>query len=64
MTAMSDPVNLPLPAAQPEPAPGCTICAYLAEQRAEARAAQDYSRVSDCNVGIRAHEDHQTPIPR
>lgn len=54
-TTMDEPVDLPLPLDQPKPAPRCGVCAALVRQRAEATAAGDYSKVSDCNVEIRNH---------
>jgi hypothetical protein len=33
------------------------VCVALAVQRDEARAAGDYTKVSDCNVEIREHKD-------
>jgi hypothetical protein len=53
---MADPVHLPLPSDEPEPdpVPGCEVCADLAAQRAEAKAV-DPSRVTDCSVEIRRH---------
>lgn len=50
-----------MPPAQPEPAPGCGVCATWVQRRAEAQAAGDYSRVSDCNVRLRQHP-HTPPI--
>lgn len=40
---------------RPRPVPGCVTCAALAQQRAAAAAAGDYSRVSDCDVRLRRH---------
>jgi hypothetical protein len=60
-TTMSAPVDLPLPPRSPTPAPNCLVCTALAKQRAEAAAAGDHSKVSDCNVEIRRHQD---PHPR
>jgi hypothetical protein len=54
-TTMDDPTNLPLPLERPEPRPRCGVCTALAQQRAAAEAEGDYSKVSDCNVEIRAH---------
>jgi hypothetical protein len=58
MTKMSGPVDRLFPPRPPEPAPGCVICADLDRDRTAAQAAEDYSRVSDCNVRIRAHGKH------
>nr|WP_149830333.1 hypothetical protein [Streptomyces tailanensis] len=49
------PIGLALPLEEPEPVPGCDECAMLARQRVEARRTGDLSRVSDCNVLMRAH---------
>lgn len=46
-------LGLPLP--DPTPPADCGVCAALVKQRAEARARDDGSRVSDLNVEIRAH---------
>ncbi|WP_215456695.1 hypothetical protein [Streptomyces sp. ATCC 21386] len=54
-TTMDPPPLLALPREDPVPPADCERCAKLAEQRAAARAADDGSRVSDCNVLIRAH---------
>jgi hypothetical protein len=54
-TTMSPPVDLPLPAAWPDPSPRCKVCRALADQRATAAAAGDYSKVTDANVEIRQH---------
>ena len=43
------------PVTDPEPFEGCDVCQALARQRDRARKAQDYSRVSDCNVEITRH---------
>ncbi|MFC3231919.1 hypothetical protein [Streptomyces nitrosporeus] len=45
-----------------EPAPDvdCRICCALARQRTEARACQDYSMISDCNVEINQHPHPRT----
>ncbi|WBB59298.1 hypothetical protein O7599_27515 [Streptomyces sp. WMMC500] len=48
--------SFPLPDAAP--APGCTRCAQMADDRTAARAAGDYSAVSDANVLIRRHPGH------
>lgn len=52
---MESPVDLPLPLDWPKPKPHCGVCGALARQRAEAAAARDYSKVSDCNIEIREH---------
>lgn len=54
-TTMDPPPVLGLPAEQPMPPTGCGRCAGLVEERARARAAGDWSQVSDFNVAIRAH---------
>lgn len=64
MTTMSGAVHLPLPSQPPEPKPGCPTCTTLAEQRDRARSEGDYSRVTDCNIGLRAHSHHPRPISR
>ncbi|MEU5192740.1 hypothetical protein AB0G86_01580 [Streptomyces scabiei] len=53
-TTMDPPPYLELPGEEPVPPADCARCARLAEQRTAARAADDWSRVSDCNVLIRA----------
>ncbi|MFJ9139252.1 hypothetical protein OG458_40795 [Streptomyces sp. NBC_01281] len=58
-TADDQPVDLSLPLDQPEPVPRCDVCAALARQRAEAEAAGDWSKVTDCNVEIRDHPPHR-----
>ncbi|MFE7317358.1 hypothetical protein ACFU7T_30295 [Streptomyces sp. NPDC057555] len=57
MTGMSDPVHLPDPGVvrEPRPVAGCDVCAALARQRERARAAGNWSKVSDCNVEMRRH---------
>ncbi|MFJ8110008.1 hypothetical protein [Streptomyces sp. NPDC096132] len=64
MKTMGPAVHLSVPPRQPEPEPGCVICAHLARQRTQARAEGDLSRVSDCNVRLRGHEHRKAPIPR
>lgn len=56
-TVQEDPLDLPDPTEYLEAVPieGCKICAALDKQRAEARAAGDFSKVSDCNVEIHLH---------
>ncbi|MGR8010376.1 hypothetical protein [Streptomyces hypolithicus] len=50
------PVELPLRLeADPPPAVNCDVCQALSEERREARAKGDMSRVSDVNVEIRQH---------
>ncbi|MFI8100354.1 hypothetical protein [Streptomyces sp. NPDC086023] len=39
----------------PDPVPGCDVCAALAEQRVEAYRLRDLSGVTDANVEIRQH---------
>lgn len=63
MTTMSGPVDRLFPPRQPEPEPGCAVCATLDQQRTAALAEQDYSSATDCNVRMRAHPEHQ-PISR
>jgi hypothetical protein len=60
---MRSPVDRLFPLPKPEPAPACRICADLDRKRAAALAEGDLSRVSDCNVGLRAHGKHK-PISR
>ncbi|MEU6376832.1 hypothetical protein [Streptomyces sp. NPDC046909] len=55
-TTMSDPVHLPLPEEWPDPRPGCEVCDALASERSKAAAQQDYSKVTDCNIELRAHK--------
>jgi len=47
-------LDLPLPD-PPEPLEDCGVCQALVKQRKQARAAGDWSRVTNCNVGIRNH---------
>ncbi|WP_240137797.1 hypothetical protein [Streptomyces sp. MUM 178J] len=49
------PVHLLPPGDVPDPAPGCGVCAALAQQRAAALAAGDRSKAVDCNVELRNH---------
>ncbi|MEX3206092.1 hypothetical protein [Streptomyces acidiscabies] len=53
--------NLPQP--WPAPHPGCTRCAALAQERAQARRAGDGSRAVDCNVLIRRHDTDHASTP-
>jgi hypothetical protein len=55
---------LQMPAAPPKPTPCCVVCTSLDRQRSNARAVGDYSRVSDCNVRMRAHTCRKTPTSR
>jgi hypothetical protein len=64
MTTGPSSYRLQLPAAPPEPKPGCPACAGIASRRAQAAAVGDYSRVSDCNIWIRRHKYHAAPISR
>lgn len=54
-TTMDPPVTLELPPEDPAPPTNCARCARLVQERADARADGDLSRVSDMNVTIRAH---------
>lgn len=56
-TTPNAPLDLPLPEPWPAPHPDCDVCAALARDRLAARAAADYSKVSDLNIEIRAHQD-------
>lgn len=50
------PVELPLRLdGDPNPAADCDVCQALSEQRSEAHAKRDMSKVSDCNIEIRNH---------
>jgi hypothetical protein len=60
-TTMSPPPVLGLLPPEPDPVADCAKCRDLARQREEARAARDGSRVSDCNVLIRAHPHGPRP---
>nr|WP_078969240.1 hypothetical protein [Streptomyces cyaneogriseus] len=60
-TTRSPPPVLGLLPAEPDPVADCPKCRDLARQREEARAARDGSRVSDCNVLIRAHPHGPRP---
>lgn len=53
-------VELPLRVTlEPTPVEGCGVCSALSKQRHEARADQNMSRVSDCNVELRNHPHPQ-----
>lgn len=55
-THPSPPAELPFSLADdPSPAEGCDVCQALGEERREARAERDMSKVSDANVEIRRH---------
>ncbi|WP_079052691.1 hypothetical protein [Streptomyces regalis] len=55
-TYPSPPVELPLRLdGDPEPDTDCDVCQALDEQRSEARAKRDMSKVSDLNIEIRNH---------
>ena len=56
---MAESVNLALPLPPPKPAPGCDVCAALAEQRQEARDRGDLSAATDADVEMRNHP-HRT----
>jgi hypothetical protein len=60
-TTMSPAPVLGLFPAEPDPVAGCPTCRDLARRREAARAAGDGSRVSDCNVLIRAHPHGPRP---
>lgn len=51
----------PLDLRDPDPTPGCLVCAALAKQRGTARKLQDMTAVSDCNVEIRRHPHAARP---
>ncbi|MEI5522334.1 hypothetical protein WB401_32935 [Streptomyces brasiliscabiei] len=63
-TTMDPPPFLGLPCEEPVPPADCERCARLAEQRASARAEDDRSRVTDCNVLIRAHHPQRSQARR
>lgn len=52
---MDPPVHLQLPSPEPMPVSDCDVCMALGEQRSEARAVGDMSRVSDLNVELLSH---------
>ncbi|MET8954351.1 hypothetical protein ACWEO4_45445 [Streptomyces sp. NPDC004393] len=54
---MSEPVHLALPDGSPAPHAGCEVCGALAAERERAQAADDLSKVSDCNGEIREHKN-------
>ncbi|UQA95084.1 hypothetical protein [Streptomyces halobius] len=55
-TYPAPPVELPLRLdSDPPPVPGCDVCMALSEERSEAQANGDMSKVSDVNVEIRSH---------
>ncbi|WP_411127358.1 hypothetical protein [Streptomyces sp. x-19] len=56
---LTPPVYLGVPGPEPKPAPGCDICGALADQREEARKRGDMAKVSDCNVEMKRHPEHQ-----
>jgi hypothetical protein len=51
-----------LVSAAPQPDPDCARCAELAELRAAARAARDYSAETDANVLLRKHRSEDHPV--
>ncbi|WP_327401990.1 hypothetical protein OG194_18820 [Streptomyces sp. NBC_01288] len=53
---MDAPPVLGLPLDGPAANPNCGVCAALARQRTDARAAGDFSKVSDLNVELRSHQ--------
>ena len=55
-TTMTGPVDLPLPPLEPAPVAGCDVCEVLARDRETARRCGDLSKVTDCNVTMRAHQ--------
>ncbi|TQE19904.1 hypothetical protein [Streptomyces ipomoeae] len=55
ITTMDPPVCLALPSREPDPVSGCDICLAVANQRFEAKANSDRSKVTDCNVEINRH---------
>lgn len=57
-TTMSPSVYLTEPTFPPRAAPGCDECASLRQERVEAHAAGDNSRVSDLSVQIKRHPRH------
>ncbi|WP_329546784.1 MULTISPECIES: hypothetical protein [unclassified Streptomyces] len=54
-TTMDPPITLELPLRDPDPVPDCGVCQALARQRADAVAAGNASRATDCSVEIRNH---------
>lgn len=55
-TDMDAPPALGLPLDEPAVNPNCGVCAALARQRTDARAAGNLSKVSDLNVELRSHQ--------
>jgi hypothetical protein len=62
-TSSPEPFDLSVSAPAATPVPGCDRCAELARERGEARRARDYSRASDCAVGIRTHDTGHLGTP-
>ncbi|MER5970047.1 hypothetical protein ABT112_09975 [Streptomyces sp. NPDC002055] len=58
-TYPSDPAELPFKETELEPAPvdGCAGCRELANVRDRARAGNDQTTVTDCNVLMARHPD-------
>ncbi|MGI5481071.1 hypothetical protein [Streptomyces lavendofoliae] len=57
-TYPSEPVELPLRTEpEPDPVEGCAGCAELANVRNRARAGDDWTTVTDCNVYLRRHPE-------
>jgi hypothetical protein len=52
---MTEPLD-PFGPTPPEPVDGCEECAELARERRAARKAFDHSKVTDCDVLLRAHQ--------
>nr|WP_254878622.1 hypothetical protein [Streptomyces sp. NA04227] len=59
LTYPENPVELPMPRADPDPVPGCEVCSALVEERAEARSAGNGSKVTDLNIELRNHAGHR-----
>ncbi|MDH2389432.1 hypothetical protein QCN29_11625 [Streptomyces sp. HNM0663] len=53
------PVHLLPPNTVPEPAPGCGVCAALAEQHGRALARGDRAKATRCSAEIRNHPHTQ-----
>ncbi|WP_267244337.1 hypothetical protein [Streptomyces sp. PR69] len=49
------PVHILPPGPDPEPAPGCGVCAALVEQRGRALARGDHAKAARSNAEIRNH---------